>query len=256
MSDNLLIYIAPLAVAVVAFAALWPQSVRMRDASIVDLFWAPGFLVQMLVAMAFLPPLNARGWVIFGLIAVWSARLSILMIQRRMEHPGEDPRYRMVRESWGEGFWWKSFFIVFLLQPVIQWAIVVGPISGLAAPVSPIGWLASAGIIIAVIGLGLETAADQQLRTFKREAPTGALCTTGLRAHVRHPNYVGEVAFWAGLALVVVEAGAWLGLISPILLAALLIWVSGATLIDERLSATRAGYADYRARVPGFGFAR
>ena len=60
------------------------------------------------------------------------------------------------------------------------------------------------------------------------------------------------MAFWAGLALVVVEAGAWLGLISPILLAALLIWVSGATLIDERLSATRAGYADYRARVPGF----
>ena len=75
--------------------------------------------------------------------------------------------------------------------------------------------------------------------------------TSGLRAHMRHPNYTGEIIFWIGVALILVDGGVWLGLLSPVLITLFLTKVSGAPLLDERLSETRPGYAAYRARCPG-----
>lgn len=251
MTDVSVILI-PLAVALVLFAALWPLSVWKRDASLVDFLWAPGFAVQIGLAAWLAGSVGDRGLVILGLVGVWCARLSVVMIGRRLREGHEDPRYTTLRDSWGEGFWWKSFFIVFVLQAVIQWIISVGPIMGLLAVSEPVGPLALAGIMIALAGIVIETIADRQLDQFKRSARPGALLTTGLRAHVRYPNYSGEILFWLGLGLVCVEAGSPMGLVSAVLIAGLLAKVSGAPMLEERLEATRPEFDAYRERVPAF----
>ena len=231
---------------------LWLISLRLRDASIVDIFWGPGFVGQLGVALLILGSTGAHGWLVFGLVTVWSARLTAVLLQRRRREGGEDARYQMIRSSWGQKFWWKSFFIVFVLQATVQWLIVLGPIAVLDTQATELSTLAWSGAAVALAGLALETIADRQLDTFKRTAGHDELCADGLRAYVRHPNYAGEIIFWCGIAMIAVEAGAWLGLISPILLVVFLTRVSGAPLIEERLTATRPAYAAYRARVPAF----
>lgn len=252
MQETLLIFGVPLAIAMLGFAALWPLSVVWRDVSVVDILWGLGFAGQLLIAVWVLPTIGAHGWIVLALVGVWSLRLTVVLVRRRSRHGGEDARYQSIRQSWGDSFWWKSFFIVFLLQAVVQWLIAVGPIAVLSAEAAPPEILAWAGVVIALAGLGLETIADQQLDTFKRTASDGELCTTGLRAHVRHPNYVGEMVFWAGISLVGLDADAWLALLSPVLLFVFLTRISGAPLLDERLEASRPAYAAYRKRVPGF----
>ncbi|MEM7060765.1 MAG: DUF1295 domain-containing protein [Pseudomonadota bacterium] len=252
MSEMWLIFGLPLFAAVLGFVALWPFSLKWRDVSIVDAIWGPGFFGQLCVVLWLSPSIGLHGWIVFGLVAVWSLRLSLVLIRRRVREGAEDARYQSIRASWGPSFWWKSLFIVFILQAVIQWAIVLGPIALLVSdPVtfSAIAWL---GVVVAALGLGLESLADQELDRFKATAEHGDLCTGGLRAHVRHPNYTGEIVFWCGIAIIAVDAGAWLGLISPILLTLFLTRISGAPLLDERLQATRPAYPAYRARVPGF----
>lgn len=246
------LYLWPLIVAVIGFLALWPISLVRSDVSIVDLAWGPGFLIQLGVAAIILPSLGGQAWMILGVIAVWSARLTWTLARRRIREGHEDARYVSIRESWGQSFWWKSAFIVFLLQAVIQWLITIGPITGLAAGADTPWVLAWFGLLVAAFGLGLETLADQQLDRFKRSAQPDDLLRTGLRAHMRHPNYLGEIVFWIGVALIILETGAVVGVLSPVLIFIFLTRISGAPLLDERLSATRPGYGTYKTEVPAF----
>ncbi|MEM8959532.1 MAG: DUF1295 domain-containing protein [Pseudomonadota bacterium] len=252
MVDAAAPFLIPLIAAVLAFAALWPVSVMRRDVSIVEVLWGPGFFVQLAIAAAVRGAPGPQGWLLLGLIGLWSARLAWVLLGRRRREGHEDPRYQSMRASWGPAFWWQSLFVVFCLQAFLQWLVVLGPMTGLQAGAAPLGWLSIVGALIALAGLALETVADRQLDQFKRTAGPNALMMTGLRAHVRHPNYLGEIVFWSGIALICVEAGAWLGLASPLLITLFLTRISGAPLLDERLSATRPDYAAYRARVPGF----
>lgn len=250
----------PLLCSLAMFAALWPVSVCLTDVSVADFMWGPGFAFQIGVALVVAGEDGARALLIFALVAVWSVRMGWVLIRRRFREGREDPRYAGIRRSWGEGFWWKSLVIVFMLQAFVQWTITSGAIAGAIADDQLPGWLAGLGAAIALAGFALEAIADWQLDRFRRRHGRGGLLTAGLRAHVRHPNYTGEIVFWLGIALIGIEAGAWLAALSPVVVAVLLARVSGAPVLNERLSATRRGYCEYRRRTPAFvpflGFGR
>ncbi|MEM6932319.1 MAG: DUF1295 domain-containing protein [Pseudomonadota bacterium] len=245
-------YLMPLGLTLVGFVLLWPVSIGRRDASIVDAWWAPGFLAQVLFVASLTNSLDGRSFLLIGLIAIWSIRLTWVLVRRRIREGVEDPRYTSLRKAWGDGFWWKSLFIVFVLQGVIQWLIALGPISALLAGSETLGLLAGAGTVIAIVGVCLETKADAELDSFKNSRSGGKLLTSGLRAHLRHPNYVGEIMFWIGVGLIVAEVSPWGAIISPLVISFFLIKVSGAPMLDEHLEASKPEYVEYRRRVPGF----
>lgn len=232
------------------FLLLWPLSLLMRDVSIVDAWWGPGFLAAALVAWS--GDTGGRSILLLTLIAVWALRMGVMMIRRRVRHGEEDSRYQMIRESWGASFWWKSLFIVFLLQGVLQCIIALPPLIVLSSPPVPLDFLGLIGGMIAVVGLALESIADAQLDTFKKTATKTDICTTGLRARVRHPNYTGEIIFWTGVWLIAAEAGAWWTVTSPLLLIFLLTKVSGAPMQQATMKGTRPGYAEYVNSTPAF----
>ncbi|MEM7505353.1 MAG: DUF1295 domain-containing protein [Pseudomonadota bacterium] len=244
-------YLAPLALTVGVFATIWPLSVVRSDASLVDAWWGPGFFAQIVVVLTLVDQIDNRDLLLAALIGVWSLRLGWVLIRRRLREGHEDPRYISLRDAWDPGFWWKSFFVVFVLQGVIQWVIALGPIHGVIAGSQPLGSIALVGALLAMAGLALETVADRQLDRFKREHPHDALCQTGLRSVMRHPNYLGEIVFWIGIGLIVSEVSLWAAVLSPLVITLFLTQVSGIPMLDERLSASRPGYADYKARVPG-----
>lgn len=235
-----------------AFVALWPLSLALRDASVADAWWGAGFVAALLTACLVAGATGERAALLLALVGLWGARNGFTMIRRRLRHGAEDPRYAALRAAWGPAFRWKSLFVVFLLQAILQWLIALGPIAGALAPAAPLGPLAFAGAALALAGLALETRADAELDRFKRNAPPHALLTTGLRAHVRHPNYVGEIAVWWGLWLIAAEAGAWWAILSPILITFLLVKVSGAPATGEELARSKPGYPAWAARTPAF----
>ena len=95
---------------------LWFLSLIVKDASIVDIFWGPAFIVlsaSLLVSMNQL--YSERSLFILFLVSVWALRLASHIGLRNIGH-GEDFRYIEWREEGGENYWWFSFFRVFLLQ--------------------------------------------------------------------------------------------------------------------------------------------
>lgn len=245
--------LAALALSICAFVALWPLSLRLRDASVVDAWWGPGILAGLALAAGLAgADSHPRFRLVAALVGAWSLRLGFTMLRRRIRHGAEDRRYRELREHYGASFWWKSLFIVFLLQALLQWLIALAPIAAALAPPAPPGPAGWAGALIAVAGILLEAKSDAELDRFKRTAAPGALLTEGLRSHVRYPSYAGEILFWTGIWLIAAEAGAWWSVVSPLLVLLLLTRVSGAPMTGEGLSRTKPGYAEWAARTPAF----
>ena len=246
-------YLHALALSGAVFLALWPVSLALRDVGVVDAWWGPGFgAAAIVVWWGAGMPADARAIILLALILIWSLRLGIVMVRRWFRHKEEDRRYRMIRRAWGASFWWKSLFIVFILQGVLQWLVVLGPLSGMIAAPAPLGPLVIVGSLIALTGLVLETTADAQLDAFKRNASQEALLTSGLRKHVRHPNYSGEIIFWWGVWLIAAPVAPWWAVLSPILLTVLLVKVSGAPILAETLGKSRSEFAGYAELTPAF----
>ena len=82
--------------------AVWAESVRRRDASIVDVFWGPAFVLVALVGALAGDGDRARCWLLLGLTAAWGLRLAVHLGRRKLGDPQEDRRYEAARARGNE----------------------------------------------------------------------------------------------------------------------------------------------------------
>jgi steroid 5-alpha reductase family enzyme len=244
--------LASAAVAVVAMVALWAASVRLRDASVVDVFWGPGFAAIAWTSVAVAGP-SPRGVLLAVLATAWGLRLAAHLLRRRRGQ-GEDRRYAAMRAAHGERFPLVSLFTVFLLQAALMWIVSLPLQAGAAiGPQAPLGALDALGVAVLGVGLAFEATADAQLARFLSDpASRGTVLQQGLWRYSRHPNYFGDFLVWWGLGIVALAAGPWWPLAGPALMTVLLLRVSGVALLERTIGDRRPGYAAYAARTSAF----
>ena len=243
-----------LLLAVAAMSVVWLISLRLRDASIVDVFWGAGFAILAIFYAVMTDGLYARQLLITTLVVIWGTRLSIHIFWRNVGKP-EDPRYAAWRVAGGKSFWFKSYFKVFLLQGVLMWLIAMPLLVAQASPTPErLTVLDGLGAAVWAIGFLFESVGDAQLSRFKADpANRGKVLQSGLWRYTRHPNYFGDAVVWWGYFLIAlaVPGGAWT-IFSPLLMTFLLMRVSGVTLLEKGLKQSKPGYAEYVARTSAF----
>ncbi|MBE0690933.1 MAG: MFS transporter, partial [Anaerolineae bacterium] len=108
----------------VLMAALWLLSLAVRNASIVDMFWGPGFMAAALIYILLMPEAGggSRRLLIAALVGIWGLRLGLHIANRNIGQ-GEDFRYAGWREEHGSRWWWRSLFQVFVLQGILLWIV-------------------------------------------------------------------------------------------------------------------------------------
>ena len=230
---------------------LWLISLRLKDASIVDPFWGPGFAIASITYYLVDGRYPDRGTLVLGLVTLWAARLGYhLYVRNRRE--GEDPRYAAMRKARGKQFPLISLFTIFWFQALLLWVISL-PILGSIASQAPLGFFDILGMVVFLIGLTIESIADNQLALFRAvPANKGLVLDTGLWRYSRHPNYFGEAVLWWGLYLIAVSAAAYWAIVGPILITFLLLRFSGVPMLEEGLSVSRPGYSEYIKRTSSF----
>ena len=113
------------------------------------------------------------------------------------------------------------------------------------------------GLSMWILGFGIETIADNQKTVFNKEPNNqGKWIDSGLWYYSRHPNYLGEILLWTGIAFFGIscftglERVAW---ISPIFIYLLLTKISGTPILDKRALEKWGDdpeYQKYRANTP------
>jgi len=222
-----------------------------KDNSIVDGFWAIGFIFVAFYSLIQSGEVDLRKMIVTTLVLMWGMRLSFHIMVRN-SGKAEDFRYKAWRDSW-KFFVLRSFFQIFMLQGLFMLII--------SAPVwfinfgkgGPLGLWDSLGLLIFGTGFLIETIGDYQLAEFKKDAANkGKIITTGLWSVTRHPNYFGEVLVWWGISCYSLSFSyGWCTLISPVVITLLLRFVSGVPMLEKKYEG-RPDWEKYKAETAAF----
>ena len=197
-------------------------------------------------------PVSSRELIISLLVVIWSLRLSSFLYLR-IHRTGKDGRFDKLKTS----------SIRFLVPWTIQglWVfltmIVVIVINTQANSAPALGIWDGIGLSIWILGFSIEVIADNQKTVFNSEPNNqGKWIDCGLWSYSRHPNYLGEVLLWTGIAFFGVscftglEKIAW---ISPLFIYLLLTKISGTPILDRRALekwGDDSEYQIYREKTP------
>jgi len=236
----------------VYMSALFVLAQLLKNNSIVDIGWGPGFLVVLGALFVRSPGLGAARLLYSALIAVWSLRLAFHVWRRNAGKP-EDFRYARMRAQWGPHAAVKAFFFIFMLQGVLMLVVSFSATMLFSSEIRPLEPLDLVGAVVFVIGFFFEAAGDAQLAAhIRRPENKGRLMTGGLWSITRHPNYFGEATMWWGLFLIALSsAGGLAAVISPVVITGLLLFVSGVPLLEKKY-AGRPDWEAYKKKTSKF----
>ncbi len=183
------------------------------------------------------------------LIIIWTLRLGTFLFLR-IKKAGEDKRFREIKKS----FSW--FFMAFTFSGMWVSICALCALTGISNGIELTG-VTYIGILLFVIGLTLEIIADTQKTNFRKiKDNEDKFITTGLWKYSRHPNYLGEIILWIGVAIISyssLEINQLYTLISPIFTYLLLVYVSGINLLEksgEKKWGNLKEYRKYKKETP------
>ena len=236
------------------FFLLWLVSLKLRDASIVDMVWGFGFVIIAWIAFVLGEGAFPRRVLMVTMVTLWGLRLTAYLTWRNLGK-GEDYRYQAMRQKYGDRFPMVSLTRVFVLQSVVMW-LVSFPVQAAQVAKEPVdlGLLDFVGIGFWAIGLFFEAVGDLQLARFKGDpANAGKVMDRGLWRYTRHPNYFGDFMVWWGIYCVALATiSAWWTFFGPALMSFFLLRVSGVPLLEKSLRKNRAGYEEYIQQTNAF----
>ena len=93
----------------VVVTLLWLLSIRLKNVSIVDIFWGFGFVLANGLYFLLGSGDPARKLLLLVLVSLWGLRLTLYLAWRNVGK-GEDFRYQKFRQDFGpERYWWISY---------------------------------------------------------------------------------------------------------------------------------------------------
>ena len=198
---------------------------------------------------------NIASLILSLFIIVWAIRLGSFLFFR-IKKAGEDKRFRDIKLSP------TRFFMTWTLQGT--WVSLCSACAITAISTTEgiiLNEIFVLGAFTFIIGFLIEVVADNQKTKF-RSIPENKdkFITTGLWSYSRHPNYLGEITLWLGVALMSfssLEGLQLVTLISPIFTYLLLVYVSGVRLLEisgNKKWGHLSSYQEYKKNTPTLFF--
>ena len=174
-------------------------SVIFKNTSVYDPYWS--FVPWVLVIMAMILTKNFSIPIIILLVAFsfWSWRLTINWIKTFKNMSVEDWRYAKYRSAYKRPAFELINFVGLQYMPTLIVFAGTWPFIKLIEQGS--NYFSILGASIVVVGTLLELFSDHQVHQFLRETTEKVTCQKGLWNYSRHPNYLGEIMIWFGLAI-------------------------------------------------------
>ncbi|MEM7589113.1 MAG: DUF1295 domain-containing protein [Myxococcota bacterium] len=187
---------------------------------------------------------------LLAMICLWALRLGTFLFIR-IHETGVDRRFDDIRNNllYSGAFW--------LLQGVTVWIVMLPSTLFFANRVKRICPLAYIAVALWLVGLIIETVADQQKYRFITDpGNSGKWIDSGLWRYSRHPNYFGEILVWTGIYGYTLfglnTTQSLVGLISPAFISLLLIFVSGVPPLEKKADqrwGNNPQYQSYKAKT-------
>jgi len=234
----------------ICLSMLWLISLKIKDASIIDIYWGFGFVIMswtgLIINLFFNETtITTSQWLINIMVTIWGLRLSIHLAIRNLGK-GEDLRYVKMRERASSNWRFLSYIRVFMFQGFLQ-MLLMTPIVLVHYYPGQFGmsFLDYFGLLVWAIGFGIEAITDMQLTKFRSNATnSNKILKTGLWRYSRHPNYFGDALQWFAFFIISLNSGYIWGVIGPILMVFIFLKLT-IGILEKSQTRKRPGYEEY-----------
>ena len=196
-------YLAVLIADIAATIFVWLMGLIFKTASMYDPYWSLQTLCIYLALLIYHNNWNLGTILLLVVIVIYSMRLTMNFIIGFDSLSYVDWRYKMLASKSG-----KLYPVVNLLGICMFPTIVVYLCSLPTIVYANIGYFTVFDIIglsIVMLGVLLEFISDIQMKKFiKVRSSRNEVINIGLWKYSRHPNYLGEILIWFGVASVLI----------------------------------------------------
>ena len=231
---------------VAATALIFVFSVIFGNASVYDPYWSVQPPV-ILIAFSLGSELTVYGILLIAVISFWAIRLTANWAYtfRNLEH--QDWRYTMLKEKTGVFYPLINFVGIHIVPTLVVYGCTVPAVYGVIHHL-PVNAGSILFLLMSLSAAVMQGIADIQMHKFRRNR-NGTFIRVGLWKYSRHPNYLGEILMWWGVALSAVCAapGAWYLLTGAVSNTILFLSVS-IPMADGRQS-KKEGFGEYKAQT-------
>ena len=196
-------YLNILVVDVIATVIVWLGGVLLRTASAYDPYWS----IQTLIIYTFIVSKH-NNWnyatiSLFVVIFVYSLRLTMNFIVGFHSLSYVDWRYKMLKEKSGKAYQLVNLFGICMFPTLVVYSTSLPAIA--YANLAEYSFLDAIGLSVILFGTLLELVSDIQMKKFiKVRNDRSEVLNKGLWKYSRHPNYLGEILIWFGVALTLI----------------------------------------------------
>ncbi len=234
--------IADIAATVVTFIF----SVIFKNASVYDPYWSVQPPV-ILIAFAIGKELTVLGILLIIVVSYWAIRLTANWAYTFGGLNHQDWRYTMLKGKAGIFYPLINFVGIHMVPTLVVYSCILPAVWTVINGVN----VNFGSVIFLCLSLGAATMqgiADYEMHTFRKNR-NGAFIRNGLWKYSRHPNYLGEILMWWGVALSVICAApnAWFLAIGA-LANTVLFFAVRIPMADGRQS-RKEGFAEYKQQT-------
>lgn len=221
-------------------------SLLFRNASVYDPYWSVQPIV-ILVAFAIGKTMTLERVLLLAAVCFWGIRLTANWAYTFGDLTHQDWRYTMLKEKTGVFYPFINFTGIHMVPTLVVYGCTLPAVYAFLHEGS---WnIGSILFFLASVGAAvLQGTADIQMHKFRKNR-TAPFNRNGLWKYSRHPNYLGEITMWWGVALAVlcVHPDAWY-LCAGAVANTVLFLVVSIPMADNR-QARKEGFAEYKAQT-------
>lgn len=179
-------------------------SILLKNASVYDPYWSvQPFVIVLAVMINY--PINLPIILMFSVITLWAFRLTINWLYTFYNLNYEDWRYKLLKDK-TKYFYPIINFIGIHMVPTLVVYLCTLPACYLIINNSSLNVFTILGFIISMVAILLEFFADMQMHRYKKNKKLNKVdyifIRDGLWKYSRHPNYLGEILMWYGIAFI------------------------------------------------------
>ena len=231
---------------VAATVATFIFSLLFQNASVYDPYWSVQPPV-ILVAFAIGKELTAFGILLLVVVGFWAIRLTANWAYTFWGLNYQDWRYTMLNEKTGIFYPVINFVGIHMVPTLVVYGCILPAVyavrQGLEANV--------ASVLFLCLSLGaavMQGVADIEMHQYRKHRE-GAFIRVGLWKYSRHPNYLGEILMWWGVALSVICAAPNVYYLAAGALANTVLFFAVSIPMADGRQSRKEGFAEYKKQT-------
>lgn len=187
-----------LIVDVIATVIVFIFSLLFNNASVYDPYWSVQPMV-ITICFAIHKKLSIAGILCLILVLYWGIRLTLNWAYTFKDLNHQDWRYSMLKEKTKKLYFFVNLFGIHMFPTLIVYSCVL-PIVYVLNYATQLNVFTIIGFIISLVFVTIQMIADIQMHQFRKQK-TNTFIRNGLWKYSRHPNYLGEIMMWIGVAM-------------------------------------------------------